>query len=253
MLMVCHHLDSKVKEDVAFADSRIRPETIAAEDILHDMGVFSMMSSDSQAMGRVGEVIIRTWQTAHKMKLQRGVLAGEKGNNDDLRAKRYIAKYTINPAITHGISQYVGSLEKGKIADIVLWKPAMFGVKPEMIIKGGFIVASRMGDANASIPTPQPVIYKNMFGAFGKARYGICTTFVSKASIENGAVEKMGLQKKVLPVLGCRNISKKDMVHNNATPKIEVDSETYEVKVDGELITCEPLKVLPMAQRYFMF
>lgn len=253
MLMVCHHLDSKVKEDVAFADSRIRPETIAAEDILHDMGVFSMMSSDSQAMGRVGEVIIRTWQTAHKMKLQRGALAGEKDGNDNLRAKRYIAKYTINPAITHGISQYVGSLEKGKIADMVLWKPAMFGVKPEMIIKGGFIVSSRMGDANASIPTPQPVIYKNMFGAFGKARYGTCTTFVSKASMENGIIEKMGLQKKVLPVLGCRNISKKDMVHNNATPEIEVDPETYDVKVDGELITCEPLKVLPMAQRYFMF
>lgn len=253
MLMVCHHLDSKVKEDVAFADSRIRPETIAAEDILHDMGVFSMMSSDSQAMGRVGEVIIRTWQTAHKMKLQRGALSGEKSGNDNLRAKRYLAKYTINPAITHGISQYVGSLEKGKIADIVLWKPSMFGVKPEMIIKGGFIISSRMGDANASIPTPQPVIYKNMFGAFGKAKYGTCMTFVSKASMENGVIEKMGLQKKVLPVLGCRNISKKDMIHNNATPKIEVDTETYDVKVDGELITCEPLEVLPMAQRYFMF
>jgi len=253
MLMVCHHLDSKVKEDVAFADSRIRPETIAAEDILHDMGVFSMMSSDSQAMGRVGEVIIRTWQTAHKMKLQRGALPGEKSGCDNLRAKRYLAKYTINPAITHGISQYVGSLEKGKIADLVLWKPAMFGVKPEMIIKGGFIIAGRMGDANASIPTPQPVIYKNMFGAFGKAKYGTCVTFVSKASLENGVVEKMGLQRKVLPVQGCRNISKKYMVHNNATPEIEVDPETYEVKVDGEIITCEPLKVLPMAQRYFLF
>lgn len=253
MLMVCHHLDSKVKEDVAFADSRIRPETIAAEDILHDMGVFSMMSSDSQAMGRVGEVIIRTWQTAHKMKLQRGALPGEKSGCDNIRAKRYLAKYTINPAITHGISQYVGSLEKGKIADLVLWKPAMFGVKPEMIIKGGFIIAGRMGDANASIPTPQPVIYKNMFGAFGKAKYGTCVTFVSKASLENGVVEKMGLQRKVLPVQGCRNISKKYMVHNNATPEIEVDPETYEVKVDGEIITCEPLKVLPMAQRYFLF
>jgi urease subunit alpha len=253
MLMVCHHLDSKVKEDVAFADSRIRPETIAAEDILHDMGVFSMMSSDSQAMGRVGEVIIRTWQTAHKMKLQRGTLRGEKGSNDNMRVKRYIAKYTINPATTHGISQYVGSLEKGKIADMVLWKPSMFGVKPEMIIKGGFIVSSRMGDANASIPTPQPVIYKNMFGAFGKARYGTCMTFVSKASMDNGAIEKMGLRKTVLPVIGCRNISKKDMIHNSATPFIEVDAETYDVKVDGELITCEPLKVLPMAQRYFMF
>lgn len=253
MLMVCHHLDSKVKEDVAFADSRIRPETIAAEDILHDLGVFSMMSSDSQAMGRVGEVIIRTWQTAHKMKLQRGALPGEKSGSDNLRAKRYIAKYTINPAITHGISQYVGSLEKGKIADMVLWKPSMFGVKPEMIIKGGFIISSRMGDANASIPTPQPVIYKNMFGAYGKAKFDTCVTFVSKASLENGVIEKMGLQKKVLPVQGCRNISKKDMVHNDATPKIEVDPETYDVKVDGELITCEPLKVLPMAQRYFMF
>lgn len=253
MLMVCHHLDSKVKEDVAFADSRIRPETIAAEDILHDLGVFSMMSSDSQAMGRVGEVIIRTWQTAHKMKLQRGSLAGEKSGSDNLRAKRYLAKYTINPAITHGISQYVGSLEKGKMADMVLWKPAMFGVKPEMIIKGGFIISSRMGDANASIPTPQPVIYKNMFGAFGKAKYDTCATFVSKVSMENGVIESMGLQKKVLPVAGCRNISKKDMIHNNATPEIEVDAETYEVKVDGELITCEPLKVLPIAQRYFMF
>jgi urease subunit alpha len=253
MLMVCHHLDSKVKEDVAFADSRIRPETIAAEDILHDMGVFSMMSSDSQAMGRVGEVIIRTWQTAHKMKLQRGTLREEKGSNDNMRVKRYIAKYTINPATTHGISRYVGSLEKGKIADMVLWKPSMFGVKPEMIIKGGFIVSSRMGDANASIPTPQPVIYKNMFGAFGKARYGTCMTFVSKASMDNGAIEKMGLQKTVLPVIGCRNISKKDMIHNSATPFIEVDAETYDVKVDGERITCEPLKVLPMAQRYFMF
>ncbi len=253
MLMVCHHLDSKVKEDVAFADSRIRPETIAAEDILHDMGVFSMMSSDSQAMGRVGEVIIRTWQTAHKMKLQRAALPGEKSGCDNIRAKRYLAKYTINPAITHGISQYVGSLEKGKIADLVLWKPAMFGVKPEMIIKGGFIIAGRMGDANASIPTPQPVIYKNMFGAFGKAKYETCVTFVSKASMENGVVEKMGLQRKVLPVQGCRNITKKDMVHNNATPEIEVDPETYEVKVDGEIITCEPLKVLPLAQRYFLF
>ena len=253
MLMVCHHLDSKVKEDVAFADSRIRPETISAEDILHDMGVFSMMSSDSQAMGRVGEVIIRTWQTAHKMKLQRGALPGEKSGNDNIRAKRYLAKYTINPAITHGISQYVGSLEKGKIADMVLWKPSMFGVKPEMIIKGGFIISSRMGDANASIPTPQPVIYKNMFGAFGKAKYGTCATFVSKASMESGIIERIGLQKNVLPVFGCRNISKKDMIHNNSMPKIEVDPETYDVKVDGELITCEPLKVLPMAQRYFMF
>jgi len=253
MLMVCHHLDSKVKEDIAFADSRIRPETIAAEDILHDLGVFSMMSSDSQAMGRVGEVIIRTWQTADKMKKQRGSLQGDSSRNDNKRVKRYIAKYTINPAVTHGISKYVGSLENGKMADIVLWKPSMFGVKPEMILKGGFIISSRMGDANASIPTPQPVIYRNMFGAFGKAKYSTCMTFVSKVALESGSIDKLGLQKLLVPVSGCRDISKKNMVNNDATPNIEVDPETYEVRVDGELVTCEPFKVLPMAQRYFLF
>ncbi|MDK2810047.1 MAG: urease subunit alpha [Petroclostridium sp.] len=253
MLMVCHHLDSKVPEDVAFADSRIRPETIAAEDILHDLGVFSMMSSDSQAMGRVGEVIIRTWQTADKMKKQRGFLKEDQGKNDNFRVKRYIAKYTINPALTHGISKYVGSLEKGKIADIVLWKPSMFGVKPELILKGGFIAASKMGDANASIPTPQPVIYRNMFGAFGKAKYGTCLTFVSKTALELGSIEKLKLQKMVVPISGCRKVSKKNMVLNDATPNIEVDPETYDVRVDGELLTCEPFKTLSMAQRYFLF
>jgi urease subunit alpha len=253
MLMVCHHLDSEVPEDVAFADSRIRPETIAAEDILHDLGVFSMMSSDSQAMGRVGEVIIRTWQTADKMKKQRGHLKGDNGNNDNFRVKRYIAKYTINPALTHGISDYVGSLEKGKIADIVLWKPSMFGVKPEMIIKGGFITSARMGDANASIPTPQPVIYRNMFGAFGKALFDTCLTFVSKTALDLGIREELDLMKKVVPVSNCRNISKKDMVLNSAVPLIEVDSETFEVRVDGEILTCEPSETLPLAQRYFLF
>ncbi len=253
MLMVCHHLDSKIKEDVAFADSRIRPETIAAEDILHDLGVFSMMSSDSQAMGRVGEVIIRTWQAADKMKKQRGHLSTDSSRNDNNRIKRYISKYTINPAITHGISKYVGSLETGKLADIVLWKPAMFGVKPEMILKGGFIIASRMGDANASIPTPQPVIYKNMFGAFGNAVKATCMTFVSKLSLESGQLEALKLRKQLAPVSGCRNITKKDMVMNDATPDIEVDPETYEVRVDGEHITCQPMEKLSLAQRYFLF
>jgi len=253
MLMVCHHLDSKVREDVAFADSRIRPETIAAEDILHDMGVFSMMSSDSQAMGRVGEVIMRTWQAADKMKKQRGFLGEDTARNDNFRVKRYVAKYTINPAITHGISSYVGSLEKGKMADIVLWKPAMFGVKPEMIVKGGFIIASKMGDANASIPTPQPVIYRNMFGAYGGAKYNTCLTFVSQASMENGSIEKLKLHKKIAPVSGCRLVTKKDMVLNDATPVIEVDPETYEVNVDGNHLTCEPLATLSLAQRYFLF
>lgn len=253
MLMVCHHLDSKIKEDVAFADSRIRPETIAAEDILHDLGVFSMMSSDSQAMGRVGEVIIRTWQAADKMKKQRGHLSTDSSRNDNNRIKRYISKYTINPAITHGISKYVGSLEAGKLADIVLWKPAMFGVKPEMILKGGFIIASRMGDANASIPTPQPVIYKNMFGAFGNAVKATCMTFVSKLSLESGQLEALKLRKQLAPVSGCRNITKKDMVMNDATPDIEVDPETYEVRVDGEHITCQPMEKLSLAQRYFLF
>jgi urease subunit alpha len=254
MLMVCHHLDESVEEDVSFADSRIRPETIAAEDILHDMGVFSMMSSDSQAMGRVSEVITRTWQTAHKMKIQRGPLAEDKLNdNDNFRVKRYISKYTINPAISHGISEYVGSIEAGKFADIILWKPAMFGVKPEMIIKGGLIIASKMGDPNASIPTPQPVLYRPMFGAFGKALHQTCISFVSKLSIERNIVQQYGLCKIILPVKNCRNISKKDLIHNSGTPNIEVNPENYEVRVDGEHITCEPLSALPLTQRYFLF
>ncbi len=254
MLMVCHHLDKFVPEDVAFADSRIRPETIAAEDILHDMGVFSMMSSDSQAMGRVAEVITRTWQTADKMKKQRGALPqDEENDNDNFRVKRFVAKYTINPAITHGISDYVGSLEAGKLADIVLWKPALFGAKPEMIIKGGMIIASRMGDPNASIPTPQPVIYRYMFGAYGKALHKTCISFVSKFSLEKNVVQQYGLQKIVLPVKNCRNISKKDLIHNDATPQIDVNPETYEVKVDDEIITCDPVAVVPLAQRYFLF
>ena len=254
MLMVCHHLDKSVPEDVAFADSRIRPETIAAEDILHDMGVFSMMSSDSQAMGRVAEVITRTWQTADKMKKQRGFLKeDEKNNNDNFRVKRYVSKYTINPAITHGISEYVGSIEPGKLADIVLWKPSMFGAKPEMMIKGGMIIASKMGDPNASIPTPQPVMYRHMFGAYGKALYKTCITFVSKLSLEKNVVQQYGLQKIILPVKDCRNISKKDLIHNDATPQIDVNPENYEVKVDGEVITSEPVSVVPLAQRYFLF
>lgn len=254
MLMVCHHLDPSVPEDVAFADSRIRPETIAAEDILHDMGVFSMMSSDSQAMGRVAEVITRTWQTAHKMKVQRGSLPEDEGKaNDNYRVKRYVSKYTINPAISHGISEYVGSIEAGKMADLILWNPAMFGAKPEMIIKGGMIIASKMGDPNASIPTPQPVIYRHMFGAAGKALFNTCATFVSKISLEKNIVQQYGLQKMVLPVKNCRNIGKKDLIHNNATPQIDVNPETYEVKVDGVPVTCESLKELPLAQRYFLF
>lgn len=254
MLMVCHHLDKSVPEDVSFADSRIRPETIAAEDILHDFGVFSMMSSDSQAMGRVSEVIIRTWQTAHKMKIQRGFLPEDEANkNDNFRVKRYIAKYTINPAISHGISKHVGSIEPGKLADLVLWKPAMFGVKPEIIIKGGMIIAGRMGDPNASIPTPQPVIYRPMFGAYGKALHKTCVTFVSKISIENKTIEKYELNKIILPVENCRNIGKKDLIHNDKTPHIEVNPENYQVRVDGEHITCEPLKEVPMSQRYFLF
>ncbi|MDQ6901452.1 MAG: urease subunit alpha [Bacteroidota bacterium] len=254
MLMVCHHLDKSVPEDVAFADSRIRPETIAAEDILHDMGVFSMMSSDSQAMGRVAEVITRTWQTADKMKKQRGFLPEDKNNvNDNFRVKRYVAKYTINPAITHGISNYVGSVEVGKIADLVLWKPALFGAKPEMIIKGGMIIASKMGDPNASIPTPQPVIYRHMFGAYGKALYKTCITFVSQISLDNGIVQSYDLQKQILPVKNCRNISKKDLIHNDQTPQIDVNPETYEVKVDGVKITCEPATEVALAQRYFLF
>ncbi|RBL88853.1 urease subunit alpha [Chitinophaga flava] len=254
MLMVCHHLSKSIPEDVAFADSRIRPETIAAEDILHDMGVFSIMSSDSQAMGRVGEVVTRTWQTADKMKKQRGYLE-EDGNkqSDNFRAKRYVAKYTINPAIAHGIAHYVGSVEPGKMADIVLWKPALFGAKPEMIIKGGMIIASKMGDANASIPTPQPIIMRTMFGAHARAMHKTCATFVSKVSLEKGIVEEYGLQKMVLPVSGCRNISKKDLIHNDKTPEITVNPENYEVRVDGQHITCEPVATLPLAQRYFLF
>jgi len=253
MLMVCHHLDPRIPEDVAFADSRIRAETIAAEDVLHDMGAFSMLSSDSQAMGRVGEVIIRTWQTAHKMKLQRGKLPGEDGRNDNVRAKRYVAKYTINPAITHGIADYVGSLEKGKLADIVLWEPAFFGAKPAMVIKGGFIAYSQMGDANASIPTPQPYMMRPMFGAFGRAPYSTSLTFLSKAAFEKGVHLKLGLSKQAAFVSKCRAIGKKDMVHNDYLPKMEVDPETYVVRADGEILTCEPAVELPMAQRYFLF
>ena len=254
MLMVCHHLDKNIPEDVAFADSRIRPETIAAEDILHDLGIFSMMSSDSQAMGRVGEVITRTWQTAHKMKVQRGALPEDAATeNDNFRAKRYVAKYTINPAITHGIATHVGSIEIGKLADIVLWKPALFGAKPEMIIKGGMIIAARMGDPNASIPTPQPVIYRPMFGAFGQALTETCLTFVSKVSLENGSVAGLNLAKTAVAVKNCRQISKKDLIHNDVLADIQVNPETYEVRVDGEHITCEPLAELPLAQRYFLF
>jgi urease subunit alpha len=251
MLMVCHHLNPLVPEDVAFAESRIRPETIAAEDILHDLGVFSMISSDSQAMGRVGEVVTRTWQTAHKMKTQRGALPGDSARNDNLRVRRYVAKYTINPAIAHGIAHEVGSIEPGKLADLVLWKPAMFGVKPEMAIKGGFIAWSVMGDANASIPTPQPVLYRPMFGSFGGATAATSATFVSQASLDAGIAEKF--RKRAVAVKGCRTIGKRDMIHNSATPNIEVDPETYEVRADGELLTCEPAQVLPLAQRYFLF
>ncbi|WP_186399948.1 urease subunit alpha [Stappia sp. P2PMeth1] len=254
MLMVCHHLDSSIPEDVAFAESRIRKETIAAEDILHDMGAFSIIASDSQAMGRVGEVIIRTFQTAHKMKIQRGRLAGESGDNDNLRVRRYIAKVTINPAIAHGISQHVGSVEVGKLADLVLWDPAFFGVKPELVLKLGTIAAAPMGDPNASIPTPQPVHYRPMFGAYGRSMTASSVTFVSQAAFDDGIGERLGLNRLVLPVSNTRSgISKASMVLNDATPVIEVDPETYEVRADGELLTCEPAKVLPMAQRYFLF
>ena len=253
MLMVCHHLNPQVPEDVAFAESRIRPETIAAEDILHDMGVLSMLSSDSQAMGRIGEVVIRTWQTAHKMKTQRGALGRDSSRNDNFRAKRYVAKYTINPAITHGMAHEIGSIEPGKLADLVLWKPAFFGVKPEMVVKGGFIAWCAMGDPNASIPTPQPVLYRPMFGSFGKATAPTSITFISEASVSTGLPQKLGLEKIISPVRNCRRIGKKDMVWNDAAPKIDVDPETYEVRVEGELITCEPARVLPLAQRYFLF
>jgi urease subunit alpha len=252
MLMVCHHLDPAIAEDVAFAESRIRRETIAAEDILHDLGAFSMIASDSQAMGRVGEVIIRTWQTSHKMKVQRGSLAGET-QADNLRAKRYVAKYTINPAITHGISQYVGSVEEGKLADLCLWRSAFFGVKPEIVIKGGMIAWSQMGDANASIPTPQPVHMRPMFGSFARARHATSLTFVSQAALEREIKSQLGLQKSAVAVSGTRQLSKRDLKLNDALPHIEVDSETYEVRADGELLICEPATVLPMAQRYFLF
>jgi len=255
MLMVCHHLDSKIPEDVAFAESRIRRETIAAEDILHDIGAFSMISSDSQAMGRVGEVAIRTWQTADKMKRQRGRLKEEKGDNDNLRVKRYIAKYTINPAIAQGVADYVGSVEVGKLADLVVWTPAFFGVKPDLVIKGGTIAAALMGDPNASIPTPQPVHYRPMFGAFGRAMAAGAATFMSKASLKRkGALAgRLGLSRMLLPVKHTRDIGKKDMIHNSLMPRMEIDAETYEVRANGELLTCEPAKVLPMAQRYFLY
>ncbi|VAW91707.1 Urease alpha subunit [hydrothermal vent metagenome] len=253
MLMVCHHLDSSIPEDVAFAESRIRRETIAAEDILHDLGAFSMIASDSQAMGRVGEVITRTWQTAHKMKVQRGALKEDSKRNDNNRAKRYIAKYTINPAITHGIADTVGSIAVGKLADLVFWKPAFFAAKPALIMKGGMIAAAPMGDPNASIPTPQPVHYRPMFGAYGKALSNTCVSFMSQAAVEAGVKEQLGLNKKVVAVRNTRNISKKDMVHNDYMPDISVDPQTYEVKADGELLTCEPAEELPLAQRYFLF
>ena len=250
MLMVCHHLSASIPEDVAFADSRIRPETIAAEDILHDMGALSMMASDSQAMGRIGEVICRTWQTADKMKKQRGRV-DETGDNDNVRAKRYISKYTINPAIAHGITETVGSVEIGKMADLVLWKPAFFGVKPEVIVKGGFIAGSAMGDGNASIPTPQPYVYRPMFGHYGQALDSTSVHFVSQAGVETVALS--GLRRRLDPVSGCRTLNKKDLKWNDATPKIEVNPETYEVRADGELLTCDPAEILPLAQRYFLF
>jgi len=253
MLMVCHHLDRGIPEDVAFAESRIRRETIAAEDILHDLGAFSIISSDSQAMGRIGEVITRTWQTGHKMKVQRGPLSQDSERHDNFRAKRYVAKYTINPAIVHGIADYVGSVEVGKIADLCLWRPAFFGVKPELVIKGGLIAWAQMGDANASIPTPQPIHMRPMFASFGGAIANTSFTFMSKAGIQNGVPEMLKLQREVLPVTNIRQLTKKDLKLNDYTPHIEVDPETYEVRADGELLTCEPATVLPMAQRYFLF
>ncbi|WP_163332914.1 urease subunit alpha [Enterobacter bugandensis] len=253
MLMVCHHLDPDIAEDVAFAESRIRRETIAAEDVLHDIGAFSLTSSDSQAMGRVGEVIIRTWQVAHRMKVQRGALPEETGDNDNFRVKRYVAKYTINPALTHGIAHEVGSIEAGKLADLVVWSPAFFGVKPATIVKGGMIACAPMGDINASIPTPQPVHYRPMFGALGAARHATRLTFVSQAADASGIPQRLGLQSATAVVRGCRSVKKADMIHNDLQPNITVDSQTYEVRVDGELITSEPAKVLPMAQRYFLF
>jgi urease subunit alpha len=257
MLMVCHHLDPRIPEDVAFAESRIRRETIAAEDILHDLGAFSMMSSDSQAMGRVGEVIIRTWQTADKMKRQRGPLpedgANGDGRNDNFRAKRYVAKYTINPALTHGLSEHVGSVEAGKLADLVIWSPAFFGVKPDLVLKGGMIAAALMGDPNASIPTPQPVHYRPMFGAYGRALQSSCATFLPSVAIAAGLSDRLRLGRMILPARGIRAVDKSRMVHNAATPHIEVDPETYEVRADGVHLTCEPATVLPLAQRYFLY
>ncbi len=253
MLMVCHHLDSAIPEDLAVAESRIRKETIAAEDILHDLGALSMMSSDSQAMGRVGEVIIRTWQTADKMKRQRGALSPDTSRNDNFRARRYVAKYTINPAIAHGVSRHIGSVEKGKLADLVLWTPAFFGVKPDLVIKGGVIAAAPMGDPNASIPTPQPVHYRLMFGAFGRARTGSSLTFVSQAAVDNKLAGKLKVAKRLVAVENTRNISKKSLIHNDATPDIKVDPETYAVTADGVPLICEPASELPMAQRYFLF
>jgi urease subunit alpha len=251
MVMVTHHLDRRIPEDVAFAESRVRKETIAAEDILHDLGACSIISSDSQAMGRVGEVIIRTWQTADKMKKQFGRLAEEKGANDNFRARRYVSKYTINPAIAHGVSAHVGSIEVGKLADVCIWDPAFFGIKPDMVLKSGMIVAAVMGDPNASIPTPQPEYYRPMFGAFGRSLTESSVTFISQAALEQ--TKMLGLAKKLLPVANTRNIGKHSMVLNSATPRMEVDPETYEVRADGRLLTCEPAKVLPMAQRYFMY
>ena len=253
MLMVCHHLDPGIAEDVAFAESRIRRETIAAEDILHDLGAFSMISSDSQAMGRIGEVITRTWQTAHKMKVQRGALPEDSSRNDNFRVRRYIAKYAINPAITHGVAHEIGSIETGKLADVVLWKPAFFGAKPAMIIKGGMIVAAPMGDPNASIPTPQPVHYRHMFGALGGARAGTSVSFVSQAALDRGMRERPGLRKRLVAVKNTRSVRKADLILNDYRPRIEVDSQTYQVRADGQLLTCEPASVLPLAQRYFLF
>jgi urease subunit alpha len=253
MLMVCHHLDPKIPEDVAFADSRIRKETIAAEDILHDIGAFSIIASDSQAMGRAGEVVTRTWQTAHKMKVQRGALPEETGGNDNFRARRYIAKYTINPAVTHGLSSQIGSIEVGKLADLVLWKPMFFGVKPDLVLRSGTIAMAAMGDPNASIPTPQPVHYRPMFGGYGKSLARSAVFFLSQAGIDAGVPESLGLERPVHAVSGCRAVSKADMALNDATPEIEVDPETYEVRADGDLLTCAPAEVLPMAQRYFLF
>jgi urease subunit alpha len=253
MLMVCHHLNPAIPEDLAFAESRIRAETIAAEDVLHDLGAISMMSSDAQAMGRIGEVIIRTWQTADKMKRQRGALPGETPGDDNRRVKRYVAKYTINPAIAHGFADHVGSVEVGKLADLVIWKPAFFGVKPELVVKGGMIAWAAMGDPNASIPTPQPVLLRPMFGAHGRATASTALTFVSAAALAAGVPQRLGLARRAVAVSRCRSIGKRDMVHNDALPRIEVDTETYEVRADGELLTCEPVRVLPMAQRYFLF